>query len=513
MNVLKSSAIYSFFTFLSRIFGFLRDILIANFLGAGFIADIFFVAFRFPNTFRRIFSEGALNSAFVPIYSKLVIEKEKNESGKFAGNIISILTLSTLLIVILVEIFMPSFLKLIAPGFVSDEEKFFQLVHTSRIIFPFLVFISISSICSSILNANGKFALSAALPIILNIILCLALILSYYFSNNFLEFLSWGVLIAGILQILFLFFSIKSNKILVFFTRKISHSVKSFFNLFFPSFFSSGLLQINILIGTIIASYESGAVSYLYYADRIYQLPLALVGIALGIALLPSISMKIKENSLLEVQTTIEKTIKFALIFTLPASVGLYFIPDIIVQVLFERGEFNNFATRETSMALKMFSLGLVAFVLVKILTPVFFAYENAKLPLIISFFNLIINTGLSILFFYNIGFIGIALATSISAWLNVIVLYIFLSKRKYFNLSKAIFYPALVVICASAVLGLYLTWANYYYSYYFQDLLVYKLSGISVILLSSIALYFFLISFYKPFSYNEVSKSFLSNE
>jgi len=176
-------------------------------------------------------------------------------------------------------------------------------------------------------------------------------------------------------------------------------------------------------------------------------------------------------------------------------------------------GEFNNFATSETSMALKMFSLGLVAFVLVKILTPVFFAYENAKLPLIISFINLIINTALSIFFFYHIGFIGIALATSISAWLNVLVLYIFLSRRKYFNLSRAIFYPIFVIICASAVLGLYLVWANYYYSYYFQDLLVYKLLGISVILLSSIVLYFFLISFYKPFSYNEVRKSFLSNE
>ena len=219
---------------------------------------------------------------------------------------------------------------------------------------------------------------------------------------------------------------------------------------------------------------------------------MALVGIALGIALLPSISKKIKENLFSEVQSTIEKTIKFSLMFALPASVGLYFIPDIIVQVLFERGEFNSFATSETSMALKMFSLGLVAFILVKILTPVFFAYENAKLPLIISFFNLVINTALSIFFFYHIGFIGIALATSISAWLNVLVLYVYLSRRKYFNLSRAIFYPIFVVIFASAVLGLYLVWANYYYSYYFQDLLVYKLLGISVILLSSISLYFF---------------------
>ncbi len=513
MNVLKFSAIYSFFTFLSRIFGFLRDILVANFLGAGALADIFFVAFRFPNTFRRIFSEGALNAAFVPIYSKLVLGKEENESGKFAGNIISILTLSILLLVILIEIFMPFFLQLIAPGFIAEEEKFSKLVHTSRIIFPFLVLISVSSICSSILNANGKFALSASLPIILNIILCLSLILSYYLSSNFLTFLSWGVLIAGFIQVLLLFFSIKSNRIVVVFTKKISHSVKSFFNLFIPSFFSSGLLQINILIGTIIASYESGAVSYLYYADRIYQLPLALVGIALGIALLPSISKKIKENSFSEVNGTIEKAILFSIMFSLPASIGLFFIPEVIVQVLFERGEFNYIATNETSVALKMFSIGLVAFVLVKILTPVFFAYENAKLPLIVSFFNLIINTTLSVILFYHIGFIGIALATSISAWFNVLVLYVLLFRKRYFKLSRNIFYPIFVVITASAMLGFYLYWADYYYSYYFQDLLLYKLSGISMILISSILLYFFLISFYKPFSYNEIKKSFLSNE
>ena len=240
---------------------------------------------------------------------------------------------------------------------------------------------------------------------------------------------------------------------------------------------------------------------------------MALVGIALGIALLPSISKKIKENSLSDVQNTIEKTIKFALVFAVPASVGIYFIPDIIVQVLFERGEFNSFATSKTAMALKMFSFGLVAFILVKILTPVFFAYENAKLPLIISFFNLIINTVLSILFFAYFGFIGIALATSISAWLNVLVLYVFLSRRKYFNASKAIFFPILVVVCASSVLGCYLMWAEYHYFYYFQDALTYKLLGILLILLSSIVLYFFLISFYRPFSYNEVRKNFLSNE
>jgi putative peptidoglycan lipid II flippase len=267
------------------------------------------------------------------------------------------------------------------------------------------------------------------------------------------------------------------------------------------------------LIGTIIASYETSAVSYLYYADRIYQLPLALIGIALGIALLPDISKKIKANSRLEVFSTIEKIIKFALVFSIPAAVALYLIPEIIIQILFERGEFNHFSTIETSLALKMFSLGLVAFVIIKILTPVFFAYEDAKLPFLISLINLGINTILSILLFNYIGFIGIALATSIAAWINVFMLFIFLIKRKYFRFSKNIIYPVLVAISASALLGYYLIWVNYYYFFYFKDLLTYKLSSILLILLSSIAIYFFLISFYKPFSYNQMKKNFLKNE
>ena len=514
MNVIKSSTIYSFFTFLSRIFGFLRDILIANFLGAGVLADIFFVAFRFPNTFRRIFSEGALNSAFVPIYSKLLLEKEKSEANKFAGNILFILALSTLLIVILVEIFMPSFLFLIAPGFSENSEKFSQLINTSRIIFPFLILISISSIYSSILNANNKFALSAALPIILNIVLCLAIMFAYYFTRDFLKFLSWGVIIGGLIQIIFLLFSTKTNKIIInFFNKTFSIYIKKFFFLFTPSFFSSGLLQINILIGTIIASYESSAVSYLYYADRIYQLPLAIVGISLGLALLPNISKKVKINSQSEVFNTIEKTIKFALLFAVPAAVALFLIPEMIVQILFERGQFDSFSTTSTASALSMFALGLVAFILIKVLTPIFFAYEDAKPPLLLSLINLFLNTLLSIIFFKSFGFVGIALATTLSAWINAILLYIFLVRKKYFIFKKDILTAVLVIIGSSLVLAVYLVFFNHYYFLYFQDSIIYKLLSVLLVVLSSISLYFFLISFYKPFSYNEIKRSFLQNE
>ena len=208
MNVLRSSFIYSFFTSISRIFGFIRDILIANFLGTGVVADIFFIAFRLPNTFRRIFSEGALNSAFVPIYTKLINENLKKRSSEFAGSIFLIFLLVSSLVVIIVEIFMPFFITILAPGFTNDQAKFDELVKVSRIIFPFLILISVSSICSSILNSHNKFALSAALPIILNITLIIALIVAAYSMADFLIILSWSVIIAGLIQIIFLVFAL-----------------------------------------------------------------------------------------------------------------------------------------------------------------------------------------------------------------------------------------------------------------------------------------------------------------
>ena len=199
MNILKSSGIYSFFTLISRIFGFIRDIIFANFLGTGFLADVFYVAFRFPNTFRRIFSEGALNSSFIPVYAKLLDQQDNKDANIFAGNVSLVLLLTSGIVVILAELFMPSFLSILAPGFLENSDKFNSLVIASRIIFPFLVLITMCSIYSAILNAHGKFALSAAMPIILNIILILSVLAASYFGKNILTILSAGVIFAGIL--------------------------------------------------------------------------------------------------------------------------------------------------------------------------------------------------------------------------------------------------------------------------------------------------------------------------
>ncbi len=507
MNVLKSSFIYSLFTSFSRIFGFLRDIMIANFLGTGIIADIFFVAFRLPNTFRRIFSEGALNSAFVPIYTKLIKDNLIQDAQKFAGSIFWLFIITSSLVVLIIEIFMPYFVTILAPGFVNDSEKFNELVKISRIIFPFLILISISSICSSILNSHNKFALSAALPIILNITLIIALIIAAYLTANYLLFLSWGVITAGLIQVVFLLIALTRKNIFFLFTTKIyTIYIKRFAKLFSASFFSSGLLQINILIGTIIASYESGAISYLYYADRVYQLPLALIGIAIGIAILPSISSKIKTESIEKIQITIEYALLYSLLFAVPASVGIFVLSEQIIAVLFERGEFNEKSSFFTSEALKFYSLGLVAFILMKIYTPIFFAYENAKPTLYVTAINLFLNISLSIVLFIYIGFTGIPIATSVSAWISVLLMYYYLQKNNYYKISNTIILPTAIIIAVSLLMYLYLIFLKNnsgFFNLVDHKEIIFLLFSV----LSSIILYFIMISFYKPFKYSEIKK------
>ena len=508
MNVLRSSLIYSFFTSISRVLGYVRDILIAIFLGTGVLADIFFVAFRLPNTFRRIFSEGALNSAFVPIYSKLLLNKPNDSAKIFAGNTLLVFFIFTSLVVIVVEVFMPYFVMILAPGFLNDENKFQELIKVSRIIFPFLILICLSSLYSSILNSHNKFALSASLPIFLNIALIASLILAFFYSSNFLLYLSWGVIIGGMVQLILLICALTYSKIEIkYFSKVVKNNMKKFFQLFSISFFSSGLLQINILIGTIIASFESGAISYLYYADRVYQLPLALIGIAIGIVLLPAISLKIENKMKDEISQTIENTLIFALLVAIPASIGIFILPELIVEVLFKRGEFNELSTLNTSLALKYYSFGLVAFILMKIYNPIFFAYEDAKPALYVTLTNLIFNTIISIILFLKMGFIGIAIGTSVSAWLSVIMMQYFLSKNNYYKISYNFLKPLFIIFLSSIILYFYLTYLEIYSSEILEKFELNKIIFLLFSVLSSIFLYFFVISFYKPFSYTELKK------
>ena len=296
MNLIKSTGTFSFFTLISRVLGYLRDVLIAIYLGSGPLADAFFVAFRIPNTFRRLFSEGSFNAAFVPSYSSELISSKKN-AQIFANNIFNLLLIGLLVLVLIIEIFMPWFIILIAPGFKENLEKLELTIYLTRITFPFLLFVSLSSFFAAILNTHNKFALSAAVPIVLNILLILTLLLGKYLNDKLVVYLSYSVTVAGLIQlILLVIFSKKFFRANLNFQFKIGKKVKFFFKKLLPSIFSSGVTQINILIGTIIASFQASAVSYLYYADRIYQINLAIAGIAIGTVLLPSLSKYIKEK-------------------------------------------------------------------------------------------------------------------------------------------------------------------------------------------------------------------------
>ena len=292
MNLIKSTSTFSFYVLISRILGYLRDVLIAIYLGSGPIADAFFVAFRIPNTFRRLFSEGTFNAAFVPSYSSEVVQGKKR-AQQFANNVFNLLLIGLLFLILVIEIFMPTFVFLIAPGFTENSEKLELTILLTRITFPFLLFVSLSSFFGAILNSHNKFAAASAAPIILNILLIFVLLFSNYLNDELVNYLSYAVTISGIIQFIFLvFFTRKFYFPTISLSFKIDKKIKIFFKKLLPSIFSSGVTQINILVGTIIASFQASAVSYLYYADRIYQINLAIAGIAIGTVLLPNLISK-----------------------------------------------------------------------------------------------------------------------------------------------------------------------------------------------------------------------------
>ena len=495
MNLLSSTYVFSFFTLLSRVLGYLRDILIAIFLGASIFADAFFVAFRLPNTFRRLFAEGTFNAAFIPSY---VSEKTNNQKRgkKFADEVLNILILILFFIILLAEIFTPYLVYLIAPGFLDDSEKFNLAVEFTRITFPFLLFVSISSFFSGILNSNNRFAAAAAAPIILNVVLILALLTSYFFNLDFAKQLSYGVTLSGIIQLLFLiFFTRKYYKPSIEFKIRLSSKVKFFFKKLLPSILSSGVTQINILVGTIIASFEASAVSYLYYADRIYQINLAIAGIAVGTVSLPVLSKAFKQKNILKISNIQSRSIELSLLLSIPASLGLILASEEIVNALFGYGSFNIENINMTASALKYFGYGIPAFALIKILSNFFFARNNTKTPFYTSTFIVLLNILISISFFNKIGFIIIPIATSISTWVGVMIYIYLLNKKNFLLLKNYLPKNILKIILSTILMCLLLMFALDYYSDYLDY--TYKYKSVYLLIIVGFVASVYLISCY----------------
>ncbi len=444
MRLYRSFATVGGLTLLSRVFGFVRDILIAATLGSGWVADAFVVAFRFPNLFRRLFGEGAFNSAFVPIFAKKVEGEGREAARTFAEDAMAGLIFVLLIVTIVAEIAMPFLMYGLAPGFDAQPEKFDLAVLLTRITMPYLLCMSLVALMSGALNSVGRFAESSSVSIVLNLTMVAATLVSLWIGYSAGPeagvMQAWGVFFAGIFQLLLLIWGMRRAGLTLRLKRpRMTDDVRRLLKLGVPGVISGGVTQLNIAIGTIIASMQAGAVSHLYYADRIYELPLAMVGIAVGVVLLPDVSRHLRAGNEAAVMDSQNRSLEFAMLLTVPAALALAVMPAEIVSVLFERGAFTPADTASTAAVLQIFSVGLPAFVLIKVFSPAYFAREDTKTPMRYAAISLTFNTLGSIALFFlfrHLGMLpqlGIAIATSLGGWLNAWLLWSTLHQRKAF--------------------------------------------------------------------------------
>jgi len=505
MNLIASTSTFGFFTLISRILGYARDILIAIFLGTSLFADAFFVAFRLPNTFRRLFAEGTFNAAFIPSYAGELTEG-KEKADFFAKNVFNLLFAILLFIVLVAEIFMPKLIYLIAPGFYKDPEKVRLAVELSRITFPFLFFVSLASFFAAILNSFNKFAAAAAAPIILNIILIASLFLSRSFNLSDVLTLSYAVSLAGFLQFLILLFFVRKNfKPILTLKVNIDEKTKFFFRKLLPSIFSSGVTQINILIGTIIASFQAGAVSYLYYADRVYQINLAVAGIAVGTVMLPELSKHIKNNNSDQVMDLQNRALEFCLFLSIPAATALVLASNEIITSLFGYGSFDNISVINTAIALTFFAFGVPAFSILKIFSNFFFARNDTKTPFYLSVVSVTLNIVISLSLFSRFGFVIIPIATSISSWINVFMHYYFIKKRDLHTFDSKFIYTFPRIILSVVVMGIVLYLMLGFYSDKFDYNQSWKFIYLFIIVTVSLISYFLISNFSGAFKFKDI--------
>lgn len=462
MSLLKNFATVGSATMASRVLGFLRDVMIAAFVGTGPVADAFFVAFRLPNLFRRLFAEGAFNSAFVPLFARAVEEQGDGGARRFAGEILAALFWTLVVLTAVAEVLMPALVWILAPGFSADPEKFDLAVLLSRITFPYLLCMSVVAFLSGILNTFRRFAAAALAPVVLNVVMIAVLAaigLSNLLPGTALGVaLSVGVMLAGVAQLTLLVLATRHLGFSVPLRRpRLTPAVRRLWALGVPGVISGGITQINIAVGTIIASTQASAVSYLYYADRIYQLPLGVVGIAIGVVLLPDLARHLRAGRTDHARHVENRACEFALALTLPATVALVIVPYEVVQVLFQHGAFDTEATSMTAAALIAYAVGLPAFVLNKVLSPGYFAREDTKTPMWFAGAGMIVNVLGAIALAPLFGHIGIALATSLAGWVNTSLLAVTLWRRGHFVADAGLKRRVPLLLLASALMGLVL--------------------------------------------------------
>ncbi|MDP4823436.1 MAG: murein biosynthesis integral membrane protein MurJ, partial [Aestuariivirgaceae bacterium] len=459
MSLAKSVATVGGFTMISRVLGFIRDQLVAFALGTGPVSQAFVIAQRFPNLFRALFAEGAFNAAFVPQFARRIEGEGEVAAHQFAQEVFAVLTAWLLLFSTLAIIFMPALIYVIAPGFAGEGEKFDLAVALTRICFPYLLFMSLTALQSGVLNAMSRFTAAAAAPILLNLVMIA--------SNGVVWFLgtgdsaatgyifAFGILASGIAQYALLAVACKrAGMPLVPKMPKLTPGVKKVLWLSVPGILSGGIVQINLVFGQMIATTIDRAVSYLYFADRLFQLPLGVIGVAIGVVLLPDLSRKLRAGETEQALNVQNRALELSLFLTLPAAVALFFMGAPIFHTLFEHGAFRREDTLAVAPALAAYALGLPAFSMIKVFQPGFYAREDTRTPMIFAIVSVIINLTASLTLSRVIGHVGIAAAVAIAAWVNAAQLGLTLNRRGFYSPDPRLKSRLPRILAASVIMG-----------------------------------------------------------
>src|SRR5512140_1603870 len=443
------------YTLLSRLTGFARDIMLAAILGAGPVADAFFVAFRLPNHFRAIFAEGAFNAAFVPAYAHVHGERGEASAGLFANRIFTLLFVSQLILLALAWLFMPQAMSLLAPGFSDDAEQRRLAIDLTRITFPYLLLITMVTLSGGMLIVMHRFASAAAAPIFLNISMMATLALAALFPGAG-HAAAWGVLISGFLQYFLLAGDLAFHGGLPRFAAlRLDEDVRAFFRALGPATLGSMGTQVALFADTIIATFlPAGALSALYYADRLNQLPIGVIGIAIGTVLLPEMSRRITAGDDAGAAAAQRRAFEFTLLATVPFVAAFLTVPDAIMRATFVRGAFTKADAAAAGVTLAAYAIGLIPFVTIRSAVATFYARQATTTPVKASLTGLAANVALKVALMGSLAQIGLALATAVGAWINLLLVLAFAVRAGYLDLDKALMQSLAKFVVSGAVLG-----------------------------------------------------------
>jgi putative peptidoglycan lipid II flippase len=496
MKLVKAMATVGGLTGVSRILGFIRDVMTAIILGAGPVADAFIVALKLPNLFRRVTAEGAFSVSFVPMYSAKMQKDGVEEANKFASNAFAVMTALLTPFTIVAIIAMPWIIHVLAPGFGVGEERYELAVEMTRVTFPYLLLISLSALMGGVLNAHDKFVPFAAAPIVFN----LALIAALYFLEPMMKTgghaLSWGLFGAGVLQFIGLVACIRMYKIKISMKMpKFDADIKKLFKLMGPGVLGAGVVHINLFVDIIIAStLATGSISYLYYADRLNQLPLGMVGIAVGTALLPMLSRAMAGGKAEEANHLFNRALEVCLLLALPAGVAMLIAAEPMIQALFQYGEFDAADARTTAFVLMGYALGVPAYVAGKVFSTTYYAQHDTVTPVKVSVICALTNIGLALIFIQFMGVAGIAFATGLCGWQQFGMMLHGLLKHGRVNFDARFRHCAPRIFFSSCAMAVVLGIVAFCLKDYFVATKIEKIGALCILVASGLATYSFAI-------------------